>query len=226
MRKSLKQNDILPFYANTKDNLHCVQAALRAVLKTSFPHKTYTYAYLDRVTNHEPGNGTWDSAMLLFLARSKFEVIYIAKFDYKRFARFGDAYLQSFWTDEIYQAQKKFSNFATEQKNAQKLIQNKSITVIHRSANIRDIKSLWRKKYFLMIPVNANVLDRITGYASHMVLVTKITDTTIYFHDPGLPPIPNRRASIKRFMQAASYPDGKSADIIAIRKMNIWKNFR
>ena len=62
----------IPFYKNTKDSLHCFQACLRSVLKFYFPKKDYSFEYLDRITVHKKGKGTWVSAALLFLAKKWF----------------------------------------------------------------------------------------------------------------------------------------------------------
>ena len=213
-----KQRLDIPFYKNTKDDLRCVQAALRSVLKYILPSKNYSFSYLDLVTAHKKDKWTWDGAMLLFLARLGFDVVYITKFDYKKFAHSGEKYLRSLWTDEIYKTQKQHSDFVQEQKFAKLLIKNRKIHLLHRQAIWNDVRRLWSERYLLMISVNACILDSLRGYSSHMVTITGITKQFVYFHDPGNPPIPNRKVSVKKFWKAASYPNGTSADIIALRK--------
>ena len=207
----------IPFYSNTKDDSHCVQACSKSILKFYFPDKNFSFKYLDKQTNHQNNTATWDSAMLLFLSKLNFKIIYITKFDYQKFAKNGENYLQSLWTDEIYQFQKLYSNFEKERKLAKKLIKNKSIKILKRSAKISDLKTLFNKSYLIMVPINPLVLENKKGFYNHMVLITNITKHFVYFHDPGLPPYKNRKITLKKFWQAAGYPNSKSVDLIAVK---------
>jgi len=45
----------VPFYPNTEDNTHCLQACLKMVLKYFIQEKEYSYEDLDRVTAKVPG---------------------------------------------------------------------------------------------------------------------------------------------------------------------------
>ena len=207
----------IPFYSNTKDGLHCVQACLKSVLKFYFPNKNYSFQYLDKVTAHKKGMYTWDYAMLLFLTRKGFDIVYIVDHNLKEFSKKGERYLESIWTDEVFQDQKKYSNFKQEQRLVALLVKNRKINISERSAKFSDFTSLFKKDYILMVAANSLSLGDIKGYSPHMVLVTNITKNFIYFHDPGNPPFPNRKTSIKKFWQAASYPDNSSVDLIAVR---------
>ncbi len=208
----------IPFYANTKDNLHCVQAALKSVLKFFMPSRNYSFRYLDAVTNHQKGKYTWDTAMLLFLAKLGFTVVSISSFDYRKFAKNKEKYLQSLWTDEIYQDQKKYSDFTHEQQLAGDLVRSKQVKIVHRSARLSDMKLLQRSGHILLISLNVCALDTRKGYSPHMVVITKIGKNSVCFHDPGNPAVRNRKASIKKFLRAAGYPNDASVDLIAIKK--------
>lgn len=207
----------VPFYKNSKDDFHCVQACLKSVLKICFPNKNFSFNYLDKVTMHKRNKLTWDFAMLLFLLKMGFDVVYITKFDYKKFARQGDKYLRFFWRDDVYQYQKKYSDLKQERSLATKLVKNKKVSFSKRPARFSDLKRLFKNKYLVMVSINPFVLDGEDEYGSHMVLVTNITKKFIYFHDPGNPPRPNRKASIRKFWKAASYPDDSSVDLIAVK---------
>jgi hypothetical protein len=202
----------IPFYKNTKDNLHCVQACLKSVLKYYFPHKNYSFQYLDKVTYHRKNKWTWDFGMMLFLARLNFKVIYIADFDFYKFATLGEKYLIKIWSKDVYETQKKFSDFKQEQKLSRLVIKNRKIKLIKKNPTIDDINSLYKKEYLLLVSINPYSLDRVKGYASHLVVITNLTSRMITFHDPGLPPRPNRRVLNKNFEKAM---DGT---LIAIKK--------
>lgn len=207
----------IPFYPNTKDNTHCVQAALRSVLKFYFPKKNYSFTYLDRVTAHKKGLWTWNSAPLLFLARRGFQVINIENFNYKRFAQTGEQYLKKTWSKEVFETQKKFSDFQNEQRLARKLVSNKNIQLEQRPATLRDLSTLFEKKYIILCGINPYVLDRQKGYAGHIVVLVDIDKSSATFHDPGLPPQKRRKAPLRRFFRAMGYPTKRSAALIAVK---------
>ena len=100
------------------------------ILKYLFPNRNYSFSYLDKVTYHQKGKWTWDSAMLIFLSSLGLEVIYIADFDFSKFAKFGEDYLKRIWDKETFEIQKKYSNLSQERLLARQLIDNKKIKVV------------------------------------------------------------------------------------------------
>jgi len=189
----------IPFYPNTKDNLHCSQACLKMILKYLFPNRNYSFSYLDKVTYHQKGKWTWDSALLIFLSSLGLEVIYIADFDFSKFAKFGEDYLKRIWDKKTFEIQKKYSNLSQERLLARQLIGNKKIKLIKKYPSLRDFKNLFKRGYLLLAAINPYALSKEDNYASHLVVILDITKKTIVFHDPGLPPIKNRRVFLKNF---------------------------
>jgi len=210
----------IPFYKNSKDNLHCVQACLKSVLKYYFPKKDYSFRYLDRVTAHKKDKGTWLSAALLFLAQKGFEVIKIEIFDYKKFARLGEKYLERLWTDEVYQEQKRFSDFKKEQKLAKLLVKDKRVKLEKRPATLKDIRLLFKKNYILLCTINPCVLRKEKGYYSHLVVVTDVGKHIITFHDPGPLAFKNKTVSLRLFMKSMRYPSKRSSSLLAVKLKN------
>lgn len=207
----------IPFYKNTKDGLHCFQACLKSVLKFYFPKENYSFKYLDKVTFHKKGKGTWVSSALIFLAKKGFDVINIEIFDYRKFAKLGEKYLETLWTDEVFQEQKRFSNFKNEQKLAKSLVLNKKIQLETRPATFKDIKLLFEEGYILLCTINPYILKGKKGYYSHLVLITDIKKDFIVFHDPGPPSFKNKKISTKLFTKAMNYPSKRSASLIAVK---------
>jgi len=208
----------IPFYPNTKDDTHCVQACLKSILKFYFPKKDYSFAYLDKVSAHKKSKGTWHSAFFLFLVKNGFEVINIEDFDYKKFSKYGENFLKKNWPEEMFLTQKKFSDLKNEQKLAGKLVQNKKVILKMKPAMLHDIRLLFKKGYILLSVVNPYVLEKTKGYISHLVVITGLSKKTITFHDPGLPPLKNRKTSLKLFLRAMRYPSKESANLIAVKK--------
>ncbi len=118
----------------------------------------------------------------------------------------------------MYRAQRKYSDLKAEQKRAGVLINNNYIKLKKRAASINDIRTLFKRGYILMVQVNPFVLDGINKYGSHLVLVTDISERYVIFHDPGLPPHPNRKVPVSKFLESMEYPTKGSATIIATKR--------
>lgn len=207
----------IPFYKNTKDDTHCFQAVLKSILKFYFPEKNYSFAFLDKISAHKKDKWTWISSTFIFLAEQGFKIIHIENFDYKKFALSGELYLQKFWTDEVYQTQKEFSDIKNEQRLAKLLIKEKKITLAKRPATLKDIKYFYKNKYIVSCAINPYVLKKQKGYASHAIIITNLAKDKITFHDPGLPPRKHRTASLKLFFRALCYPTKRDANLTAIK---------
>jgi len=205
----------IPFYPNTKDNSHCVQACLKMALKYYFPKKTYSLTKLDNATNHK--SNQWDTITMLFLASLHFQVQYYASFNNKKFAEQGETYLKTIWSTEVFKEQKKHSNFKREQNLIKKELKDTKITSHNRPATMSDIKRLFAKHYTVFAAINPYTLDGDKGYSSHLVVITAINSKTITFHDPGIPPIKNRVSTLADFKRGLCYPDKESATIIAFK---------
>ena len=206
----------IKFFPNTRDNTHCVQACLKSVLKYYFPRERYNFEYLDKVSCHQKGKWTWDTSWMVFMARLGFDIVYISSFDYKKFSKEGIPYLEKIWSKEIYDTQRKFSNFEIEQHNASKLLKNKKVRFLKRPSTINDLRRFFKKGYMLLCPINPNVLEGRKGYSSHLVLVTDLRKNMVTFHDPGLPPVENNTASTRKFLIAMGYPTKNDTTLIAV----------
>lgn len=208
----------IPFYSNTKDDLHCVQASLKSALKFYFPKRNWSFLYLDRVTKHKKGKFTWNSAMLIFLARLGFEVIDIEDFDYRRFGEAGEKFLQHTWPKQVFALQKRYSDLRVEQQLAKKLVKTKGVNLGMRPATLKDVKKFFSDGYLIFCSINPYVLKHQKGYTSHMVLLTDVQKNRVVFHDPGLPPVKNRTVPPKLFFRAMCYPTKAYANLIAIKR--------
>ena len=156
-------------------------------------------------------------ALMVFLGELGFDVIYISDFDFTKFAKGGTEYLRNIWSDEVFSAQQRYSDFKTEQKRTKILLRAKHVVLQKRVAQIRDIRTFFSDGYIMLCHVNPCVLDGKSGYAGHTVVITNVTKHFITFHDPGLPPQENRRASVKKFMQAMNYPTKNDATLTVVR---------
>lgn len=209
----------IPFYANTSDDMHCVQAALMMLLKYFYPGKTFTFEELDSLTRHRSGMFTWLGDMLLELSKMGFEIISIENLDYAKFAQEGKGYLSSVWSEEVFSTQNQYSDLDHEQSTAQKVITDPNIKLIQKEIEIGDIEKYFLEGYFLLVSLNPLVLQGKEGYWSHLVVVTNITEDAVYIHDPGLPPLENRRVPKTIFTKAVTKPGKEDTNLVAIKKL-------
>lgn len=144
-------------------------------------------------------------------------MVNIENFDYKQFAKFGDRYLKMIWPEEVFDAQKQYSDLIQERKLTKRVIKDKSIKLYRRGTNMEELKKFFNNNYLVMVTINPLVLTKQKGYSSHIVLITGIDNKYITFHDPGLPPLENRKVGIGLFKKAMEYPAKECASLIAIR---------
>jgi len=135
----------------------------------------------------------------------------------KNSLRQGEKYLKAIWSPEVFKEQKKHSNFKQEQALIKKELQESRIIFHNRPATMADIKRLFTKHYTIFAAINPYVLDGDKGYSSHLVVITEINSKTITFHDPGIPPVKNRIATLAAFKKGLCYPDKEAATIIAFK---------
>ncbi|MEK7102513.1 MAG: papain-like cysteine protease family protein, partial [Patescibacteria group bacterium] len=57
-----------------------------------------------------------------------------------------------------------------------------------------------------------------SGYTGHFVVITGFGKNHFTLHDPGLPPLRNRKVSLGRFEKAWAYPNKRAKNIMAFRK--------
>lgn len=208
----------VPFYKNTKDDMHCFQACLKMILKYYFPRKNYSYRELDKLSGHKKGKLTWQGASLLALSRLGLEVVNMENLDYRQFAKRGESYLKLIWSEEVFGVQSKHSNLAYEQRIAGRLIKNKRISLVNKVVGISDIEKFFKKKFLVLVAVNSSVFLGQRGYRPHMVFISDVDKKTLTFHDPGLPPMENRKVGRALFKRAISPPWREDTNLIAIRR--------
>ncbi len=205
----------IPFYANTPDDTHCFQAALRMILKYYFPDKEYTWTELEKFTAKKEGLWTWVTQGIINMRKLGFEVILREVFDYQKFIEKGGEYLLEKNGLEVSIEQIEHSDIAQEQKIANEYIRlfgNRNIP-----ATITELKTLIDKKYIIIANVNANKLNGKQGYTGHFVVIYSYDQNNLFLHDPGLPPKKARKVLLIDFMKAWEYPTRDSKGFIAFK---------
>lgn len=205
----------VPFYANTKDNTHCYQAALRSVLGYFLPSKKYTFRELDKFTAKRKGKWTWPTQALLNFKKMGFNVKRKSTFDYAKFSKQGGEYLIEKYGEEKGNAQIKNSDIKQEMRLAKKYVENFGNKI--QLPKLSELKTLLKRGYLIGVNVNYYPLYNKKGYAGHFVVIFDIDDKYVYLHDSGLPPNSNAKIPRKNFIKAWEYPDKDSRNYQAFK---------
>lgn len=211
----MKTTRSVPFYANTKDDTHCYQAALKMVLKYFLPDKSFTWKELDALTEKKTGMWTWPIKGILALSLMKFDVLDIEIFDYKQFIRDPKGYLKDEYGEEVANEQIRHSDVDEAAIDAKEAI--RKITIQKRIPNFDDLQKLITDGWLLVCLVNSSKLNRKKGYVGHFVVIWKCTERMVFLHDSGLPPKKNRRVTRRVFEEAWADPNEKAKGIMAFR---------
>jgi hypothetical protein len=208
----------VPFFANTADDAHCVQASFRIMLKYFMPEREFSYKELDKMSHRQPGKGTWWPPMLMELEDLGLKVICIEGFDYKRFYEEGEAYVRSLYRKETAEYYLKHSNLMEVRDLVPAFLQK--VDVAARPATLDDLDDLLTDGWLVGIDLNAVVLNDLKrdDYLGHMVVVFDADKDHFWLHDPGLMPHPNRQVSRQKLAKAWFWSGPETAGLVAAKK--------
>ena len=205
----------VPFIPNTKDDLHCLQAAYMMIVKFYKPDFEIEWDEWSKITGFEIDKGTWASAGVLWFSNNGFDVKHYEVFDYDEFFKTGGEYLIQKSGKSIGQWQIEHSNIPLEQERAKQMI-DKGL-LVDREPTAKDIKEFLDKGYLLHALLNSRRLNGKEGYFGHAVTVIGYDDKSFIVHDPGSPPYPNRNILFEDFEAAWADPNKDSKELDAIK---------
>lgn len=209
-------NKTVPFFANTPDDTHCFQAAIKMVLKYFEPDNEFSWDQLDAITAKDKELWTWPMAGALWLKDHSYDVSFIEDFDYKTFSEKGEQYLLETMGEEVARAQVAHSNIDQERQYASELL--RKVSIEKRIPNLQEIQKYLSDGYLVVCNINAKKLNDANGYVGHFVVITGINDHEMLLHDPGLPPQENRIVSLEQFNEAWAYPNNNAKNIMAFKR--------
>ena len=211
-------NNNIQFFANTPDDTHCFQAALKMILKYYFPEKDFSFEDLDKATDKIENLWTWPMAGIMWLQSLGLEVKNVEIFDYDVFARQGTTYLQEFYGKDVAAEQVANSDIQQSIKYAQQFA-GSAITDV-RLPDISEIYNLLDDGYLIECNINGAKLNSEPDYYGHSIVISGYEGTDLIIQDPGAPPLKNRVVSQKDFEAAWAYPNEKAKNYLAVRLKN------
>jgi hypothetical protein len=211
----------VPFYGNF-DNSHCLQCTLRGVVEYFEPHAPQLdWPAWDAFTGKEPDKWTWPYRGVLNMVARGYEVI-----------TYSSVSLDAYVNDGIYPTMVKNLGQAAADKQREMADLDKVyadlkkyIACIKAGQIVRHEKlptlsimqRLLAQGYLVHSSLNWRKLYNKPGYASHAVLVYKMTPHFVFFHDSGQPPRPATRVGHARFVAASTDPTPKAWGLTAYR---------
>jgi len=206
----------VPFYSNTPDDTHCVQAAFRSILKYFLPDRDFSWAELEEMSAKVPDMSTWPAQMLLNLNKMGFEITLMEGFDANQFIKNGEAYLKKEFGQEAAEWQIANSDIKQERRLYQDLLDS-DVTYENLVPELSDIKRYLDQDYLVKVTLNSKRLNHKSGYVGHSVVVYDIDEQKLVFHDPGLPAMESRVERLADFEAAWADPNVKAKELIAVR---------
>ena len=212
----MEEMKTVPFYSNTKDDTHCVQAVFRMALKHFLPTREYSWKELDRMTQKETGKGTWWFPAVPALKNEGLAIAYIESFDYAHYYRQGESYLNKFYGPEIAEWFLQNSNLLHVKNLIPSFLDSCSSEV--RAASLNDIDKLLKVGWLVGVEINTRVLQNRSGFNGHMVLVIGRQESSYLIHDPGLPAYKAREISVHDFVRSWAYTGAEKTSLIGFNK--------
>ncbi len=142
----------------------------------------------------------WTVTIWERMANQGFDIRMIEAFDYKRYAKEGQAYLQEYFSSEEYEYQVNHTNILEISERIDDFLAK--VAVETRCPTLEDIDDMLADDRLVFLTLNSRVLNDKQGFVSHAVLVIGKEGEDYVVHDPGLPPKPNRRIAPQKLWQA------------------------
>lgn len=190
----------VPLTSNTTDDMHCLQAAYMSIAKYFDPDFDIPMDEWSTITGYEQDLGTWANAGLVWFKENGYDVKHYELFDFDEFIKRPKEYMIEVHGEEPGTWGFEHTNVPAEIERMKKLLA--ANIVEQRDPTMDDIRQSIDDGYLVRVGINCQVLEGKPGYVGHAVLVTDYSDTHIQFHDPGLPAIADRQATLEVFEEA------------------------
>lgn len=209
--------DEVPFFANTPDDTHCVQASFRIMLKYFMPERDFSYDQLDKMSQKQPGKGTWWPPLLLEIQKLGFLVKDIESFDYRAFYKHGQTYVKEHFGPEVADYHLRNTNLMDIRPMIPEY--SSQIELETRPATMADVRALLKAGWLVGLAVNGRTLNNNPGYVGHVVVIYEMDQTgqTFWLHDPGLPAQAGRKIDRKTLEKAWRWTGIDKTALVAVK---------
>jgi hypothetical protein len=208
-----------PFHDNW-DGVNCTECCAWSAIDYFEPDNNFSAEDIDRLGNKIPGKWNWPQFMVKSLLDRGYDIVRISSGKTADIVQKGaKQYLIDLQGEEAAMISIENSPSLNDiEKVCAELLEKSSSKEITLVPTIEDIKNLLNDGFLIQSMVNARALNSNDGYAGHAVLIYGLDDEYIYFHDPDIPGIPNRKEKIDFFVQCAKNPKETNWYLIAYKR--------
>ncbi len=203
----------VPFYANHKDNHHCMLAVYRSIFDYFYDERL-DWLELEKLTGFKPGKAAWSLTIISYLAERGMDIRMIEPFDYARYYTIGEPYLDELFTPVEKDWQLKHGNILEIRPLIPDFLEKVKYEL--KRPSLEDIDSMLDEGRLVFVTVDSRILNDKPGYFSHAVLVIGNSRDQYIIHDPGLPPQPNRHVSKQKLYEAMGEEE-KTSEVTGFR---------
>ena len=196
MMRAMKQ---VPFYGNHEDNHHCMLAVYRSIFDYFYNEKL-SWAELEKLTGFKPKKAAWSLTTVSYFAKRGMDIRMIEPFDYARYHKIGEPYLDEFFSPVEKDWQLKHGNILEIRPLIPDFLKNVQYEL--KRPTLNDIDSMLDEDRLIFVTLDAQALNDEPGYTSHAVLIIGQNDKEYIIHDPGLPPKAHRHVAKKKIFEA------------------------
>lgn len=209
-----------PSFHENWDDVHCMECTMRSILEFFEPDTQFTREDVNELTQKIEGKCSWPYFCMNSLLERGYKIKFITPFGIDQILESGfEKYLIRV------QGEKDALNtiqisppIADIEKACADIVVNENLIQIEKIPDVDDIKNLLDEGYLIKSMIDARALNKREGYNGHAVLIFAMDDEHIYFHDSGLPPVPNRKEKIDFFVECAKTPKDTNWFMIGYKK--------
>lgn len=208
---------LVPFVANSDDDMHCVPAVFR-MLNQHFFDEDLSWKEIDEVLKVIPNKGVWTFLGQLYLAKKGLDIINIEPIDFEKLIVEGMDYLYEVVGEKTADYYINNSNLFSVLDDLPEYLEH--IRHETRRSSVNEIKKYLRESKLVTAEVDSGVLNGHDNFCLHMVLIIGFENNHFIIHDPGLPPLPARKVTEKELERAFAYDGANQGISVFSKKVN------
>lgn len=190
----------------------CVQSQMLMAIKYYYPEGRITQAELDERTGREPNQWTWFSQALPVLVEENLDAYYYSLTPYREL---NETSVMEIYGPEDGKLINSVTNWQALKESIEYLKENPERFEARKLA-WQEVRDFFEKGYVILMIIDYNTLvgqpEKL--YAGHGVIITKINETHVVFHNSDLGP--NQAAEVEDFQAAWNAP-GTDNDAIIVK---------
>ena len=193
----------IPFHKNP--DMYCAQACMKMIVGYFDPKNKIDLDKLSKLSHKRKDGGTNSTGIALAFHDLGYKVKLYTK-------TLKDEQLSS-------ETQDYYDKYGIDKELKGSIIQkakNKGLIIV-KKLNLQKIKNFLDKKHGVIALINWNKVVGKKGYTGHFVVLTRITNNSTYFHQPGPnDATPNKKITSELFMNAFN-AEGTDNDVIIVK---------